>query len=435
MEKTSNVEDAPVAHSDSPPRKKTRNQSEDTSQTTSDYSATTDVHLTGAAASKNQQPTNPRSIDNQQPLISGIFKFILPSEEDCILPPEGNLEPNSAGSKSLGASGVWYKSLEESYAAQVRERSLFGHIVCPEETQKKIPESDICSILESEGVTEIGALYKVSPSKFVLVFNTKTAKEKLSNTEIQCRYGDLQISLNFHKRVGPLRILREPIFVTIFLPEYISDQAARLAFSNFGEVVSVFKGRHNFNRKIRNGKRHVRIFPAGGDPMVLPRKISFHGGIKRDVLFAEKVVGCYRCKTRHMLGENCPVVSPTPEDSSMSYSEQIETPHESSDPAHPEPSDEILSQGETQGDSFPPAEEARHETSSGEETDSDSDSESDSKSISDGDSASKSPVESAPLLKESAGLPRQESLPVTQTAQRNAEQAPPPLMGRYPIFL
>ena len=36
------------------------------------------------------------------------------------------------------------------------------------------------------------------------------------------------------------------------------------AFSNFGEVVSVPKGRHKFNRKLRNGKRHVRIFPAGG---------------------------------------------------------------------------------------------------------------------------------------------------------------------------
>ena len=310
------------------------NRSDENLQPTSNYSAMFDNNLTGAAL-LDQQLTDPSSIDIQQPLSSSIFKFILPSEEDCILPPEENLEPNSAGSKSSGTSGVCHKSLEESYAAQVRERSLFGHIMCSEETLKKIRESDICSILESEAVTEIGALYKVSPSKFVLVFSTKMAKEKLTNTEIQCRYGDLQISLYFHKRVGPLRNGREPISVTIFLPEYISDQAVRLAFSNFGEVVSVFKGRHNFNRNIRNGKRHVRIFPAGGDPMVLPRKISFHGGIKRDVLFTEKVVLCYRCKTRHMLGENCPVVSPTPEDSSMSYSEQIKFPHESPDPAHP----------------------------------------------------------------------------------------------------
>ena len=194
--------------------------------------------------------------------------------------------------------------------------------MCSEETQKKILESDIFRILKSEGVTEIGALYKVSPSKFVLVFGSKTAKEKLESTEIQCRFGDSEICLNFHKRVGPLRNGREPIFVTIFLPEFISDQAVKLAFSEFGDVISVFKGKHRFNKDIRNGKRHVKIFPAGEDPAILPRKITFHGRIQRDVLFAEKVVLCCRCKTRHMLGENCPVATPTAEDSDMSFAEQ-----------------------------------------------------------------------------------------------------------------
>ena len=214
--------------------------------------------------------------------------------------------------------GVWNKSLEEAHSAQVKERSLLGHLICSEETKKKILESDIFGILKSEGVTEIGALYKVSPSKFVLVFGSKAAKEKLESTEIQCRFGDSELCLNFHKRFGPLRNGREPIFVTIFLPEFISDQAVRLAFSKFGDVISVFKGRHKFNTDVRNGKRHVKIFPTGEDPAILPRKITFHGSIQRDVLFAEKVVLCYRCKTRHMLGENCPVATPTTEDSSMS---------------------------------------------------------------------------------------------------------------------
>ena len=139
--------------------------------------------------------------------------------------------------------------------------------MCSEETQKRILESINLRILESEGVTEIGALYKVSPSNLILVFGSKTAKEKLQGTEAQYRFGDL----NFRKRIDPVRNGREPIFVTIFLPEFISDQAVRLAFSSFGEVVSVFKGRHKFNRHIRNGKRHVKIFPAGGDPTVLPK--------------------------------------------------------------------------------------------------------------------------------------------------------------------
>ena len=46
---------------------------------------------------------------------------------------------------------------------------MLGHLVYSEETQRKILESDIFRILEAEGVTEIGALYKVSPSKFILV--------------------------------------------------------------------------------------------------------------------------------------------------------------------------------------------------------------------------------------------------------------------------
>ena len=89
---------------------------------------------------------------------------------------EENLEPNSAGLKSSRTRGVWHKSLEESHSAHIKEKSLLGHLVCWEETQRKILESDIFSTLESEGVAEIGALYKVSPSKFVLAFRSKAAK-------------------------------------------------------------------------------------------------------------------------------------------------------------------------------------------------------------------------------------------------------------------
>ena len=273
-----------------------------------------------------------------QPLKDGIFNFFLPSEEECNSTPDENLEPNSADLKSSRTGEVWYKSLEESHSAQIQKRSLLGHLICSEDTQKKILELDIYCILESEGVTEIGALYKVSPPKFVLIFGSKMVKEKLQGTEIQCRFGDSEIKLSFHKRTEPLRNEKEPIFITINLPEYISDQAVRLVFFHFGEVLSVFKDRHKFNGKIRNGKRHVRIFPVGGDPAILPRKIAFHGGVSRDAIFAKNVVLCYKCKTRHMLGVNCPVVSPTPEGSDMSCTEQSETPRDSKTPEKDDPS-------------------------------------------------------------------------------------------------
>ena len=299
---------------------------------------------------------------------------------------------------------------------------MLGHIITSEETQKKILEADIFRLLESEGVTEVGALYKVSPSKFVLVFGSRASKEKLVGTEIRCRFGDSDIRLSFHKRIGPLRNGREPTFVTLFLPEFVSDQAVKLAFSKFGEVVAVFKGRHKFNSDVRNGKRHVKIFPAGEDPAILPRKISFHGRIQRDVLFAEKVVLCYRCKTRHMLGENCPVVTPTTEDSGMSLAEQSDATVGGTVPAQQESSVEIQPSAESQQASSPISEGAEEGDSSEEDG---------SGSGSDSGSTSESDDEDGPDLEHSAGpdvpsedppdLPSREILPVILGA--DADQA------------
>ena len=396
--------------SNSPSQKKAKRQSEEKLppfEATSNNASTTEDDLMGANQLLNQQPTNSANAHNQQPSKNGIFSFVLPSEEDCVLTPEENLEPNSRGLKNSRTGEVWHKSLEESHSAQVKENAQLGHLMCSEETQRKILESDIFRfrILESEGVTEIDALYKVSPSKFVLVFGSKAAKEKFKGTVIQRCFGDTEICLNFHKRVGPLRNRREPIFVTILLPEFISEQAVRLALSNSGEVVTVFKGRHKFNRKIQNGKRHVKIFPAGEDPAILPRKICFHGRIQRDVLFAEKVVLCYRCKTRHMLGENCPVATPTIEDSSMSLNEQSDTPGENVTPVQPKPFVETQSSAESQQTSSPTRVEAREGDSSltegsGSDSDSGSSSESDDESGSELESSAgpNVPSESSPDL-------------------------------------
>ena len=112
---------------------------------------------------------------------------------------------------------------------------------------------------------------------------------------------------------------------------------------------------------IRNGKRQVRIFSAGGDPAILPEKISFQGGVSGDVLFAEKVVLCYRCKTRHMLDGDCPVAPPTPEGSDMSCSEQNET---SQDPPSAGSQEKPLA-SEEMGDGCSSAEESGDDSSSG----------------------------------------------------------------------
>ena len=112
--------------------------------------------------------------------------------------------------------------------------------------------------------------------------------------------------------------------------------------------MSEFKRRHDFNRKIRNGKRHVKIFPARGDPPILPTKISFHGRIQRDVLFREKELLCYRRKTRHMLGKNCPIAKHTTEDSGMSLNEQGDLPGENLALVRPESSVQTQHSAESQ---------------------------------------------------------------------------------------
>ena len=62
--------------------------------------------------------------------------------------------------------------------------------------------------------------------------------------------------------------------------------------------------------------------------MMLPsRKIYFHGSIQK-----EKMVLCYRCKTRHMLGESCPEATSTPENPGMSSIEQSGTLRENLSP-------------------------------------------------------------------------------------------------------
>ena len=168
-----NSSEQPEDASISPPPKKAKRQPEEnslSSDTTSNDAATIAGNLNEANDISNQQPTNIEITTNQQPSKNGINYFLLPSEEDSVRVSEENLDPNSAGLVNSRTGGVWNKSLEEAHSAQVKERSLLGHLICSKETQKKILESDIFRILKSEGVTEIGALYKVSPSKFVLVF-------------------------------------------------------------------------------------------------------------------------------------------------------------------------------------------------------------------------------------------------------------------------
>ena len=156
-------------------------------------------------------------------------------------------------------------------------------------------------------------------------------------------------------------------------------------------------------------KKHVKIFPAGRDPAILARKLSFYSSIQRDVLFAQKVVSCYSSKTRHMLDENCPVATPTPEDSGMSFTEQSGTPPLNQNPVQPDPSAEIHPRGESPQNYSALSEGMDGEIPSREDSDLDSDSESDSEFCSDSDSRSESGSGSVVPSEESPIQPSEET--------------------------
>ena len=73
---------------------------------------------------------------------------------------------------------------------------------------------------------------------------------------------------------------------------------------------------------------------------------------------------CYRCKTRHMFGKNCPAATPTTEDSGMSLNEQSDTPGENLAPVSPESSVETHHSAESQQTSSPTRGSAREGNSS-----------------------------------------------------------------------
>ena len=99
----------------------------------------------------------------------------------------------------------------------MKEMSPVDHIVGPEDTQQRILRTDHPPHPRICGATEVGALCKVSPSMSILAFESKASQEKLLNTVICSLFGDLDIQLDFHKRIRPLRNGKEPTLVTIYL--------------------------------------------------------------------------------------------------------------------------------------------------------------------------------------------------------------------------
>lgn len=167
--------------------------------------------------------------------------------------PEENFESFLAASKSFWTSEMWYKALEEEHVAQVKCKSLFGHLLCLEVLPEKFLESDIFSYSRNRGSQRNRHFISNSFLKIYFDFWIKNGEGEIANyREIHSCFWRKEVLLSFQKwQSGPLKNGKEPIFVKLFLPDCVSDLAVRLPFSN----LSVFHSRHKFNRSIRNRKR------------------------------------------------------------------------------------------------------------------------------------------------------------------------------------
>ena len=137
----------------------------------------------------------------------------------------------------------------------------------------------------------------------------------------------------------------------------------------------------------------------------------------------------------HMLGENCPVVSPTPEDYDMSNIEQSEAPRDKLAPEKPDSSLETQSSTESQQELSTVEERTDGKNSSTEGTGTDSDSGSASESSDEDGSELVSSVPETPL-REPVSSTSQKNLVVTQKAQVNPEstsETNPPSVGNQKL--
>ena len=140
---TEQIEDS----SNSPPQKRAKRQPGDNSQqveTTSFNADPSDNDLTGA-----------EGLVNHPSKIQIIWWYIqLYSDSIQLYPFGGSLCSGPWGEswtklRWFETLANWHKSLEESHSAQIKKKSLLGHLVCSGEAQRKILESDIFRILES----------------------------------------------------------------------------------------------------------------------------------------------------------------------------------------------------------------------------------------------------------------------------------------------
>ena len=150
-------------------------------------------------------------------------------------------------------------------------------------------------------------------TSFVLNFKTKELRDACNGLDMQGKIkGDaftITILDKLPAKNSKVQFNEPNTLITIYLPETISNRQVADAFSNFGKIVDIFYGKHKFCPQIGNGKRHLQFIPKDHEFTSIPRKIAFHDGVIRNVMYPEKIISCDKCKQRHSYVAGCNIAT------------------------------------------------------------------------------------------------------------------------------
>ena len=197
---------------------------------------------------------------------------------------------------------------ERQHSERERQKSLYCMYEIAEGKTETFSNIELLEATAQHiGSQNISAFYKIREGVFIVVLLNSELKETYAQeTNFQEEIRGIKVNFRIlHNKPEKSRDRHRnyhvndegTVFVTMFLPTLISDAAVKRAFTEFGEVHSVFHGRykkHEQFQSICNGKRHVHLTPHGSK-QDLPHKIQFHGENRFfHVMWAEKVVFCKR---------------------------------------------------------------------------------------------------------------------------------------------
>ena len=164
----------------------------------------------------------------------------------------------------------------------------------------------LCETIKLVNREHFGVFYKTAYGKFVTILKEVNLKDQFCHEiNFKGNAGDADhiyriLSLPLYGGNERWRkIFPKAVFVTMFFPTTVSDNAVKKSFLEFGEVHNIFDGKFKkpYN-DISNGKCHIRITPYK-TKHDLSHEIFFDDSYLFRVMWAVKKVSYKKCVCTH----------------------------------------------------------------------------------------------------------------------------------------